>query len=101
LKANDTPPCASCGSIRTRAIKGGVFERIVAMLSNQYVLVCGRCGWRGRGRRSSSVARSAHRGARSSRPMVTAESQTDGHIDLTALDRAMQTDNAGKAERDS
>jgi hypothetical protein len=83
----------SCGSIRTRAIKGGVLERMFALLLNQQILVCNRCGWRGRRRRSGGVARSAHHDARGSRAVGAGGAAPTGTpIDLTSLDRDMNTD---------
>ena len=77
-------PRASCGSMRTRGVKGGVFERILAMLLSRQVFVCSRCGWRGRGRRPAGVMKSTQRHARGSRvPDSLADTRTDAQIDLT------------------
>ena len=40
--------CPRCGSAQTRLIKGGALDRALALMRGQQVIVCGRCGWRGR-----------------------------------------------------
>ena len=40
--------CPRCGSVGTRGIKGGPFQRLVAAVRRQAVIYCARCGWRGR-----------------------------------------------------
>ena len=93
--------CASCGSMRTRAVKGGVLERILAMLLSRQVFVCSRCGWRGRGRRPAGVVKNTQRHARGSRVSDSlADTRTDAQIDLTSLDRAMEIDVIQKPKRE-
>jgi hypothetical protein len=77
--------CAECGSIRTRRISGNPWQRVVAVLRRQEVIVCGRCGWRGRQYRLDEKSRTRPDGA-------AVESQSDT-LDYQALDQAMTTTN--------
>jgi hypothetical protein len=40
--------CRRCGSLRTRVINGAVIHRMLALVLGQHVVICSRCGWRGR-----------------------------------------------------
>ena len=74
--------CPECGSLRTRRISGNPWQRVVAALRRQEVIVCGRCGWRGRQFRLAERSRTRQDGA-------AVESQSVDTLDYQALDRAM------------
>jgi len=74
--------CPECGSLRTRQISGNPLQRVLAALRRQDVIVCGRCGWRGRQFRLS--AKGSMRQGREA-----ADSRRADTLDYQALDRAM------------
>jgi hypothetical protein len=76
--------CPRCGSIRIRLIKGRLHDWLLGLVLRQDVVVCGRCGWQGRSRRSSGrESRNVRDHAAASAP---AGDQTRA-LDLEALDR--------------
>lgn len=58
--------CPRCGSVGTRGIKGGPFQRLMAALRGQAVIYCARCGWRGR---QAPLAESPAHERRTGRPV--------------------------------
>jgi hypothetical protein len=93
--------CKRCGSIQIRAIRGGPFERAVALLLWQRVLTCGRCGWRGRGSPAPQVQPPAggrtHRADAALAGGTTAGGQAASpRVDLGALDQSLDAA-AGRA----
>lgn len=71
--------CPQCGSLRTRAVRGNPLQQLVAVLRRQAVIVCGRCGWKGRQFRLPE---------RPDAPVAGDRTAVD-RLDYQALDRAM------------
>ena len=84
--------CRRCGSLRTRVIKGGLVDRLLALVLGQHVVVCSRCGRQGRQPRSF-----AHETNRTRRVRADGE-RGRGHLplDLTDLDRVLDADRPAK-----
>lgn len=75
-----TPVCRRCGSLRTRVIGGGLVERVLALLLRQHVVVCARCGFRGRQGKAGGSAPDG---------VASRGDSRDPRIDLAELDRAL------------
>jgi hypothetical protein len=43
-----TAACTECGSVRTRRVRGGILQHVLAFVLRQDVLMCDRCGRRAR-----------------------------------------------------
>ena len=84
---DSTPLCRQCGSVRTRVVPGQRFESLLARLLNQRVIVCGRCGWRGR-MKMETAARAAARIPRYTGHVPPVDDTVEP--DLASLDKALE-----------
>lgn len=82
--------CRKCGSIRTALVSGGLFQRLLAFVLRQRVLLCRRCGWQGRARVApSSTGDDAPRRRRHTRDTHGVVREPVQDLDLDALDRGL------------
>jgi hypothetical protein len=79
--------CRRCGSLRTRVVAGSLFDRALRVLFRRHVVVCGRCGFRGRQGRGEVLQ------VRTGEPTIP---QHAG-IDLAELDRALDVERRSRA----
>ena len=91
--------CGRCGSIRTQSVEPTVLERILAALRREKVIVCGRCGWRGRVavRTADDGSRRHHRRRRRSTPDAVDTPASSPEIDFAALDQALARDEGNES----
>jgi hypothetical protein len=84
--------CGQCGSIRTRIVAPERLEWLAVILLRQQVVVCGRCGWRGRkSKRAGQIVPGPSSLTRSGVNLEPAPGHVDEEIDpdLAAIDRAL------------
>jgi ribosomal protein L40E len=96
----DATVCRQCGSIRVREVTPRPLERLVATLTRQRVVICSRCGWRGRvsinsGSSSSGRHRRRHR-EHHEEPSATELLHTD--VDLEQIDKALEKSKLEKSK---